>query len=163
MINGYRLLNGAKYSSELFQNYLVFIPAKNNIECFNATTRIYSWKSNRISEESIENINRSGSLFPPTFVNHYILPDVSFNGHCLNFYSQKGNKSIYFLHNKSLFKKFKHRFYINNCVLGSVEPTKNADPGKYKNSDYPKGFDLLSEFSFTDGNVGKMSLFLELI
>ena len=31
LINGYRLLNVAKYSSELFQNYLVFIPAKNNI------------------------------------------------------------------------------------------------------------------------------------
>ena len=60
-------------------------------------------------------------------------------------------------------KKFKHRFYINNCVLGSVEPTKNADPGKYKNSGYAIGFDSLSEFSFTDGSVGKMSLFLELI
>ena len=84
MISGHRILNGAKYSSsELFQNYLVFIPAKKYIECFNGTTRIYSWKSNRISEESIENINKSDSLFPPTFVNHYILQDVRFNGHCL--------------------------------------------------------------------------------
>ena len=36
-----------------------------------------------MSEESIENITRSGSLFAPTFVNHHILPDVNFNGHCL--------------------------------------------------------------------------------
>ena len=71
-----------------------------------------------MSEESIENIAKSNSLFASTFVNHYILPDVNFNGHCLinnisipkkviNIYI-----SIYFLHNKSMAKRFKYRFYI---------------------------------------------------
>ena len=36
-----------------------------------------------MSEESIENITKSDSIFAPTFVNHYILPDINFNGHCL--------------------------------------------------------------------------------
>ena len=36
-----------------------------------------------MSEGSIENITKSNSLFTPTFLNHYILPDVNFNGHCL--------------------------------------------------------------------------------
>ena len=36
-----------------------------------------------MSEESIENITKSNSLFAPAFVNHYILPDVNFNGHWL--------------------------------------------------------------------------------
>ena len=34
---------------------------------------------------------------------------------------------------------------------------------KYKYSGYDIGFDSCSEFSFTDGAMGKMSLFLELI
>ena len=34
-------------------------------------------------EESIENITKSNSLFATTFVNHYILPDLNFDGHCL--------------------------------------------------------------------------------
>ena len=34
---------------------------------------------------------------------------------------------------------------------------------KYKYSGYNIGFDSCSEFSFTDGAMGKMSLFLELI
>ena len=36
-----------------------------------------------MSEGNIENITNSDSLFAPTFVNHYILPDVNFNGHYL--------------------------------------------------------------------------------
>ena len=27
-------------------------------------------------------------------------------------------------------KKFNYRFYIKNCLFGSVRLTKNADPGK---------------------------------
>ena len=50
---------------------------------FNGTTRIYSWKSIGMSEESIENITTSDSLFAPTFVNHYILTYVNSNGSCL--------------------------------------------------------------------------------
>ena len=40
-------------------------------------------ESNGISEERIENIAKSDSLFAPTFVNNYILPDVNFNGHII--------------------------------------------------------------------------------
>ena len=37
---------------------------------FFGTARIESWKSNGTSEESIENIIKSGSNFAPTFVDH---------------------------------------------------------------------------------------------
>ena len=84
LINEYKILNDAKYfSSGIFQNYLVFIPSKKYIKYFNGTTQIYSRKYNEISEETIEIITKSNSLFVPIFVNHYILPDVSFNGYCL--------------------------------------------------------------------------------
>ena len=38
-------------------------------------------------------------------------------------------------------KKFNYRFYIKKCLFGSVRLTKNADPGKYKYSDYGIGWD----------------------
>ena len=42
LINGLKILDGAKYfSSVIFQNYLVFIPAKNYIKYFNVTAPIY--------------------------------------------------------------------------------------------------------------------------
>ena len=34
-------------------------------------------------QENIENITKSGSNFAPTFVDHHLLPDIHFDGHCL--------------------------------------------------------------------------------
>ena len=51
LINKFIILNGAKYfSSGIFQNYLVFIPAKKYSKYFSGTTRINLWKSNGMSE-----------------------------------------------------------------------------------------------------------------
>ena len=36
-----------------------------------------------MSEENIENITKSDSNFAPTFVDHHLLPDKNFSGHCL--------------------------------------------------------------------------------
>ena len=75
MINIFSILNEAKYFSlEIYQDYLVFLPAK----YFSDTTRIESWKSNGMSEENIENMTKSNSNFPPTFVDHHVLPDINF-------------------------------------------------------------------------------------
>ena len=79
LIDKFSILNGAKYFSlGIFQNYLVFIPAIKYIKYFHATTRIYLWKSNGMSKESIENITKSDSNFAPTFVNHHLFPDPNF-------------------------------------------------------------------------------------
>ena len=57
LINKFSILNDAKYfSSGIFQNYLVFVPAKKYIKYFSGTTQIDLWISNGISEESIENV-----------------------------------------------------------------------------------------------------------
>ena len=83
-MNGYKIFNGAKYFSlGIFQNYLVFIPAKKCINYITAYFRIESWKFNGMPEESIENITKSDSNFAPTFVDHHLLPDMTFNEHCL--------------------------------------------------------------------------------
>ena len=84
MIDKFSILNGGKYfSSGIFQNCLVFIPANKYIKYFTGTIRIESWKSNGMSEESIGNITKSVSNFAPTFVDHRVLPDMNFSGHCL--------------------------------------------------------------------------------
>ena len=61
------------FSSGIFQNYLVFIPANKCIK----------YLYNGLSEGNIENITKSNCNFPQTFVNHHILPDINFNGRCL--------------------------------------------------------------------------------
>ena len=74
LINKFSILNVTKYfSSQIFQNYLVFIPAKKYVKYFSATTQINSWKSNEKSEESIENVTKSDSNFALTFIAHRVL------------------------------------------------------------------------------------------
>ena len=71
MINKLSILNGAKYFSLIiFQNYLAFIPTKKYIKYFSGTTRVESWKSNGMSEESIGNITKSDSNYAVVFVEH---------------------------------------------------------------------------------------------
>ena len=167
LIDKFSILNEAKYF--FFRNIskLVFIPANKYIRYFHATTQIYLWKSSGMSEESIENITISDSNFAPTFVDHHVLPDINFNGHCLI----KNNISIlkkvinlyisYTLGHQLI--NLNTDFTLGNCLFGSVKLTKNADLDKYKYTGYSIEFDYHSEFLFIDGSYGKMSLFLELI
>ena len=117
MINKLSILNVAKYFSlGIFRNYLVFITTKNYVKYFCGTSWIELWKYHGMSEESVENITKSDSNFSTTSVDHFLLPDLNFNGHCvikINISkSKKSNKSIYFLHTRTSIKKFKHEFYI---------------------------------------------------
>ena len=74
LINKFSILNVTKYfSSQIFQNYLVFIPAKKYVKYFIGTTQINSWKSNEKSEESIENVTKSDSNLALTFIAHRVL------------------------------------------------------------------------------------------
>ena len=121
LIKKFSILNGAKYfSSGIFQNYLVFIPAKKYIKYFSGTTRINSWKSNEISEGDIESISKLDSNFVPTFAAHHVLPDINFTyfSYILDRWLRNSNTD----------------FTLKNCVVVSAKLTKNADPDKYKYS-----------------------------
>ena len=50
---------------------------------FTNVSKVLSWKSVGLSEESFENITTSDSNFAPILINYYPLPDIKFNGHCL--------------------------------------------------------------------------------
>ena len=61
----------------------ILIQAKKYIKYFSCSTQIDLRTSNGMSEENIENITKSDSNFPPTFIGHHVLPDINFNGYCL--------------------------------------------------------------------------------
>ena len=86
------------------------MPAKKYFKSFTGTTRIELWKSNWVSEEIIENITKSDSNFASTFVDHDLLPDINFNGHCLlkniSIPEKLLNLYISYTHTWSSIKKF---------------------------------------------------------
>ena len=91
---------------------LFSIITKKYIKYFSGTTQIESWKSNGMSEEIIENITKSDSNFAPNFVDHHLLPDMNFSGHCLIKNKISIPKKVIDLYISYKVKKFKHRFYI---------------------------------------------------
>ena len=140
MINKFSILNRTKYfSSEIYQNYLVFISAKKCIKYFSGTTWNDSRKSSGISEENIENTTKSYSSFPPIFVDHYVLSHINFNGHCLINNNISIPKKVIKLYTSYIINQWLRNlntyFIIKNCLFGSVKLTKNADSDKYKYCD----------------------------
>ena len=75
-------------------------------------------------EENIENITESGSNFAPTVVNHHVLPDINFNGHCLinNISIPKKVINLYisYILNPWL-GNLNTYFTLNKCLFGSVK------------------------------------------
>ena len=163
LINKYRIFNGAKsFYSGRSQNYFVFIPATKYIKYCHSTTQIYSCKSNGMSEGNIANKTKSNNLFASTFVNHYILPDATFNGHCSINNNTSIPKKVINIYISYMLNQWPRDlntdFTIGNSLFGSVTLTKNADPDKYVCSSYGIGFDLRSEFSLPDGREGKNAI-----
>ena len=107
-----------------------------------------------MSKESIENIAKSKSIFAPTFVNHYVLPDVmdpvntSINKKLINIFVS------YILNQWA--RDLNTDIILSSCLFGSLKLTKNADPDRYIYSGYGIGFNSRSEFSLPDGSVGKI-------
>ena len=161
-------INGAKYFSlGLFQNYLVFIPAKRHIKYFTNTTRVKSWKSNRMSKEIIENITKLDNNLVSTFVDPHLLLDMDFNGDCLiksdiSIRTKVINLHISYTLDPQL-GNLNINFTLVNCLFRSVKLNKNADIGKYKYSGCGIGFDSRSDFYLQMEAMKKMSLILEMI
>ena len=91
-----------------------------------------------MSDEYIENITKSDSNFAPTFVDHHLLSDRNFNGHCLinnNISIHEKVINLYISYTISPWlRNLNTDFTLNNCLFGSVKLNKNADPDKYKYS-----------------------------
>ena len=113
-----------------------------------------------MSEENIENITKSDSNFTPTFIDHHLLPDMNFNGHCLIKNNISIPKKVIILHISYTLgphlRNLNTNFTLGNCLFESVKLTKNSDLDKYKYTGYGIGFDSGSGFLFTDGSFGKI-------
>ena len=112
-----------------------------------------------MSEESIENITKSDNNFVPAFVDHPVLIDINFNGHCLiknNISIPKKVRNLYISYTlRYQLRNLNTDFTLGHCLFGSVKLTKNADLDKYKYTGYGIGFDSHSEYLFTDESYGK--------
>ena len=111
-----------------------------------------------MSGENVENITKSDSNFAPTFVNHHVLPNIIFNGRCLinNIYIPKKEINLYISYTLAPWlRNLNTDFALNNCLIGSVKVTKNANPDNYKHRGYRIGYDFRSKFLLTDGGKGK--------
>ena len=93
-----------------------------------------------MSEKSIQNISKSESNFAPTFVDHHVLPDINFNGHCLiknNISIPKKVINLYISYTVgNQLRNLNTDFALGNCLFGSVKLTKNSDLDKYKYTGY---------------------------
>ena len=90
-------------------------------------------------EENIENITKLDSKLAPTFVDHYLLPDINFNGHCFIDNTSIPKKAINLYISYTLNPQLRNlntEFTLGNCLFGSVKLTKNADLDKYKYTGY---------------------------
>ena len=99
---------------------------------------------NGMPEGNIENRTKSDSNFAPTFVDHHLLPDMNFNGHCfikINIFIPKKVINLYISYTLSpQLRNLSTGFTLGNCLFGSVNQTENADLDKYKYTVYGTGF-----------------------
>ena len=89
-----------------------------------------------MTEESIENITKSDSNFPPTFFDHNLLSHISFSGHCLVKSSISIPKKVISLYiSYTLGPQLRNSntvFTLGNSLFGSVKLTRDANLNKYK-------------------------------
>ena len=136
----FSIINGAKYFSlEIFQNYLVFIPAKR--------LHIFMLQPEFIHGNLMECQKKQHLL-----IIIHSLPNINFDGHCLiknNILIHKKVIKLYISYTlSSQSKNFNLDFKLSNCLFGSVKLTKNTDLSKYKYTGYGIGFDSAKRIFF---------------
>ena len=100
-------------------------------------------------------MSKSDRNFEPTFADHHLLPDMSFNGLCLwksniSILKKVINLYIFYTLGPQL-RNLNTDFMSGNCL----KLIKNADLDKYKYIGYGIGFNSRSQSSFTDESYGK--------
>ena len=79
------------------------------------------------------------AILPPTFVDHHLLPEMTFSRHCL-------------IKNSIYVPKKVINLYIS-YTLTALNSTENAEADKYKYNGSGMRFDLCEEFSLPDGSM----------
>ena len=72
-----------------------------------------------------------------------------------NFYSSRKNNFFVIYELDTWSKDSNSEYFLEDCLFGSANLSKNSDLDKYVYSGYGTGFDLRSEFALPDGSVSK--------
>ena len=142
------------------QNYLVFQPINRYFKVIANTKYILSWKSKRLSDDTIKPPATSDNSLSPLI--DYLDKKVrlKFNGGC----SKQQNKPIHthstIVNIYNVYELGASGFSIDdstlrNSLFGVVKLNKNADIDRYRYSGYGIGFDRKESFSFPGGGFGQ--------
>ena len=120
---------------------------------------ISSWKSKRLSDETIKPpVTSDNSLTP--FID-YVGDKIKlkFNGSCLKQpklqYTHGTIVNIYIIYELGASGSNDNGPTLKHCLFGAITLTKNAKIDKYGYSGYGIGFDRKSSFSFPGGGFGQ--------
>ena len=143
------------------QNYLVFQPISRyfKVNTITNTDYILSWKSKRLSPESIKPPTTSDNSLTPELSYYATKTRLKFTESCLQqsktSYTHSTRVNIYIVYKLGVSSCHNNDPTLKNCLFGAVTLTKNTDIDKYKYSGYWIGFDRRSSFYFPSGGFGQ--------
>ena len=144
----------------MFSIYLIFQPLHRYFKTITNTIYILSWKSRRLSAESIELPTTSDNSLTPklSYVDYRIR--VKFTGSCLKqskiTYTHKKVVNIYIVYELGASSSQFDDPTLKSYLFGAVKLTKYADIDKYRYSGYGTGFDRKGSFHFQVVDMVKM-------
>ena len=117
------------------QIYLVFQPINKYFKVITNSGYVSSWKSKRLSAESIKQPIISDNSLTPALNYYGTKTRVKFNGSCLKqpklSYTHETIANIYIAFELSASSSRRDDPTLKNCLFGAVTLTKNADIDKY--------------------------------
>ena len=126
------------------------------------TDYISSWKSEKLSAESIKAPTTSDNSLTPALSYHGTKTRVEFTGSCLKqskiSYTHRKVVNIYIVYELGAYSSHVNDPTLKNCLYGAVTLTKKADIDKYGYSCYGIGFDRRGSFSFPDGGYVQIGI-----
>ena len=148
------------------QYYLIFQLIRRYFKIIAKTKYISSWKSKRLSDETIKPYALSDNSLTPLIDYYGSKVRRKLNKGCLKqsnnlTYDYGSRVNIYLVYELGASSSNDSDPTLKNYLFGAVTLTKNADFEKYGYSDYGIAFDGGGSFSFPGGGFGQNVLFLE--
>ena len=120
---------------------------------------IYYWQSKGLSDERINSIKTPNHSITPNLNYYGTTTRIKFNGSCLEqdkvIFNHGKVVNIYIVYEISKSINISDYLTLENCLIGAVTLTKNADIDRYGYSGYEIGFDRHGSFPFPGTGLGR--------
>ena len=120
---------------------------------------IYYWQSKGLSDERINSIKTPNHSITPNLNYYGTTTRIKFNGSCLEqdkvIFNHGKVVNIYIVYEISKSINISDYPTLENCLIGAVTLTKNADIDRYGYSGYEIGFDRHGNFPFPGTGLGR--------